>query len=50
MGLSLGMKLEGFVPPAGGAKPVADQVDAAGGEMDFEGGDDAEDFDDESEE
>ncbi|NDG84464.1 MAG: DNA-directed RNA polymerase subunit alpha [Proteobacteria bacterium] len=49
MGLSLGMKLEGFVPPAGGAKPVADQVDSAGGEMDFDGGD-AEDFDDESEE
>ena len=50
MGLSLGMKLDGFVPPAGGSKPAAvENLDAGGNDMDFDGGD-AEDFDDEESE
>jgi DNA-directed RNA polymerase subunit alpha len=49
MGLGLGMKLDGFVAPAQGARPAID-VDAGGADTDmaFEGGD--EDFEDDSEE
>jgi len=49
MGLGLGMKLDGFVAPAQGARPVVES-DAGLGDSDmaFEGGD--EDFDDDSEE
>jgi DNA-directed RNA polymerase subunit alpha len=48
MGLSLGMKLDGFVAPAHGSKPVVEAAEVAGddADMDFDGGD-AEDFDDE---
>ena len=48
MGLSLGMKLDGFVAPAHGSKPVETETDtSANADMSFEdeGGD--EDFDDE---
>ncbi len=49
MGLGLGMKLDGFVAPTQGAKPV-ESVELAGGDqdLDFEGGD--QDFDDEDSE
>jgi DNA-directed RNA polymerase subunit alpha len=49
MGLGLGMKLDGFVAPTQGAKPV-ESVGLAGGDqdLDFEGGD--QDFDDEDSE
>jgi DNA-directed RNA polymerase subunit alpha len=52
MGLSLGMKLDGFVAPAQGSKPAVEAAGLAGGDeadMDFEGGD-AEDFGDEDSE
>ncbi len=47
MGLSLGMKLDGFVAPAGGSKPV-ESVESDSGDLEFEGADaDADQFDDE---
>jgi DNA-directed RNA polymerase subunit alpha len=51
MGLSLGMKLEGFVAPAHGAKPAVEATESAagGGDLDFDGGDD-ESFEDEDSE
>ncbi|NDF15493.1 DNA-directed RNA polymerase subunit alpha [bacterium] len=39
MGLSLGMKLEGFVAPPHGAKPAVEATEAVeGGDLDFDGG------------
>jgi len=52
MGLSLGMKLDGFVAPAQGSKPAVEAAGSAGADdsdLDFEGGD-AEDFGDEDSE